>query len=138
MADVFSKAKRSEIMGRVRGKGNEATEQRLARLLREHHIRGWRRNYSIYGKPDFVFPKRRVAVFVDGEFWHGHPTRAKLPSTNREFWRRKIDKNKKRDAQVNVVLAQKRWTVVRIWQHELKTTAWLHKLAQAGLADDKA
>ena len=121
MTDVFTKTKRSEIMSRVKGRGNAATEQRLIQLMREAGIKGWRRNYPLFGKPDFVFPKQRVAVFVDGEFWHGHPTRAKIPETNREFWKNKIARNKERDRTVNRVLREKRWTVIRFWQNDLKT-----------------
>lgn len=134
MADVFSKAKRSEIMARVRGKGNRATEERLVKLFRENGIKGWRRNYPLFGKPDFVFPEQKVAIFVDGEFWHGHPTRGSIPETNADFWIEKIEKNKKRDREVNRELRSKEWTVVRIWQHELKATSWWKKLRKAGIS----
>lgn len=128
MADIFTKEKRSEIMSRVKGKGNKATEQKLIKLFREQSITGWRRNYPLFGKPDFVFPKKRVAVFVDGEFWHGHPTRGQLPKTNQQFWIEKIEKNKQRDNLVNRTLEDKGWVVVRIWQHELKDSKWLQKI----------
>jgi DNA mismatch endonuclease, patch repair protein len=128
MADVFTKKKRSEIMSRIKGKGNKATEQKLIELFREHSITGWRRNYPLFGKPDFVFPKKKIAVFVDGEFWHGHSTRAQLPKTNQEFWIDKIEKNKKRDRLVNRTLRGKGWIIVRIWQHELKDSKWLKKI----------
>ena len=68
MADIFTKAKRSEVMARIRGSGNRATELRLIALMREHGITGWRRNAPVFGKPDFVFRRERVAVFVDGCF----------------------------------------------------------------------
>ncbi len=68
MADVFTKAKRSEVMSRIRGRGNKATELALAKLLRRHRITGWRRNQAVFGKPDFIFPKLKLAVFVDGCF----------------------------------------------------------------------
>lgn len=128
MADVFSKEKRSEIMSRVRSKGNKATEKKLASLFRENGIKGWRRNYRLFGSPDFVFPKKKVAVFVDGEFWHGHPTLGQIPKTNTEFWRNKIERNKARDALVNETLKEKGWKVIRIWQHELKDKKWHDKI----------
>ena len=131
MSDLFSKEKRSEIMSKVRSKGNLATEKKLIALFKSNDIKGWRRNYPIFGKPDFVFPKNKVAVFVDGEFWHGHPTRCQIPETNREFWENKIERNKKRDHQVNEMLKAKGWTVVRIWQHELKSECWLKKIDEA-------
>lgn len=118
MADVFDRARRSEIMSRIKGRGNAATELRLIRLLRANRINGWRRNYALFGKPDLVFPAARLAIFVDGEFWHGHP-REKLPTSNRSFWEKKIARNKKRDRLVNRTLKQRGWTVLRIWQHEL-------------------
>ncbi len=131
MGDVFSKEKRSEIMAKVRSKANLATEKKLISLFKANGIKGWRRNYRLYGKPDFVFSKKKVAVFVDGEFWHGHPTRGQIPETNREFWENKIGRNKKRDHQVNEMLKAKGWTVVRIWQHELKSHTWLEKIQSA-------
>lgn len=119
MADVFSKKKRSEIMARVRGSQNIATELRLIKILRTHCIRGWRRQYPIFGRPDLVFREFRIAIFVDGCFWHGCPIHASLPLTNRAFWKRKLTMNKTRDTLVNKVLRDKGWRVVRIWQHEL-------------------
>ena len=72
MADVFDKDKRSTIMQKVRSKGNKSTELKLIEIFHEAGITGWKRNYPVKGHPDFVFLKKRVAVFVDGCFWHGH------------------------------------------------------------------
>jgi len=118
-------------MSRVRSKRNLATEQRLVALFRKNSVIGWRRNYPLFGKPDFVFPKKKIAVFVDGEFWHGHPTRGQIPKTNKEFWLEKIAKNKKRDRLVNRTLKEKGWIVIRIWQHQLKDNGWLRKIKKA-------
>ena len=82
MADIVSKAKRSEIMSRIRSKGNQRTEMAMVKLFRAHKITGWRRHYPIEGKPDFVFLKQRVAIFVDGCFWHGCPKCYRQPKTN--------------------------------------------------------
>lgn len=119
MADVFSATKRSEIMARVKGKGNVATEGRFVQLLRKQHIAGWRRNFPIFGRPDFTFPRARVAIFIDGCFWHGCPRHSELPGTNRLFWLRKLTRNKVRDRKVNRELRARGWRVVRVWQHEL-------------------
>jgi DNA mismatch endonuclease, patch repair protein len=119
MADVFSLAKRSEIMARVRGHGNKATELALATFLRRHGIVGWRRHVQVFGNPDFVFAKSRVAVFVDGCFWHGCPKHATQPMSNQEFWTAKLARNKARDCLVTRRLKQCGWRVLRIWQHEL-------------------
>jgi DNA mismatch endonuclease (patch repair protein) len=117
--DVFTKAKRSEVMSRIRGQGNKDTELALMKLFRRHDIAGWRRRHPIFGKPDFVFPKRRLAVFVDGCFWHGCPKHANLPANNRAFWKKKMAANKARDRQVNRTLRNAGWRVVRIWEHDL-------------------
>src|SRR5215211_4714921 len=104
MADVFSKSKRSEIMSRVRGHGNRKTELALAAMLRKHGITGWRRRYAMFGKPDFVFPKIKLAVFVDGCFWHVCPIHSEIPRNNRAFWLKKFSSNQTRDHTVNKVL----------------------------------
>jgi DNA mismatch endonuclease (patch repair protein) len=119
MVDVFPAAKRSEIMSRVRGRGNHATELRLIVLLRKFRVSGWRRRIPVFGSPDFVFPTYRLAVFVDGCFWHGCPTHGTVPSTNDEFWRAKLKRNQARDRLVNHTLKSSGWSILRIWQHEL-------------------
>ncbi len=85
MADVFTKAKRSAVMALIRSRGNRATELRLIALMREHCITGWRRHARVFGKPDLVFRRERVAVFVDGCLWHGCPRHATMPVNNRAF-----------------------------------------------------
>ena len=119
MADVFSATKRSEIMSRVRGRGNKATELALVALLRRYGITGWRRHVNIFGSPDFVFTKCRVAVFVDGCFWHGCAKHASHPMSNRAFWTAKLARNKARDLLVTRTLRKRGWRVLRVWQHEL-------------------
>jgi DNA mismatch endonuclease, patch repair protein len=127
MADVFTKAKRSQVMSAIKGRGNKATELALIALMRKHGITGWRRNQPVFGKPDFVFRKQRLAVFVDGCFWHGCPRHANLPVGNREFWQRKLDANRKRDRRVTRELRRRGWRVLRIWEHELRrqSSQWL-------------
>jgi DNA mismatch endonuclease, patch repair protein len=119
MPDVFTKRKRSEVMSRIRGRGNKETELALAGLFRKHCVTGWRRNQPVFGKPDFVFPNARVAVFVDGCFWHACPKHSNMPANNRTFWKKKLASNKLRDLTVNKTLRKAGWRVVRIWQHEL-------------------
>jgi DNA mismatch endonuclease, patch repair protein len=120
MVDVFTQKKRSEIMSRVKGRGNLATEVRLIGMFREHGLVGWRRRARLFGNPDFVFAAGRFAIFVDGCFWHGCPHHGALPQTNTEFWRQKFTRNKKRDLLVNRQLRKIGWTPIRIWQHELR------------------
>jgi DNA mismatch endonuclease (patch repair protein) len=123
MADVFSLAKRSEVMSRIRGRGNRNTELRLIEVFRQSGISGWRRNMPVFGRPDFVFPKQHVAVFVDGCFWHGCDKHYNVPKGNAEFWSRKLQQNRARDRLVNRTLRGRGWTVVRIWEHSLKKNA---------------
>lgn len=119
MSDVFTKEKRSDVMSRIRGKGNKDTELVMIQILRSHHISGWRRNLSVLGKPDFVFPKQKIALFVDGCFWHGCPKHSNMPRNNRKFWMEKLNGNKKRDKYVSRELRNMGWKVIRVWEHEL-------------------
>jgi len=120
MPDVFTKEKRSEVMSRIKGKGNKDTELVMIQILQKNHISGWRRNQAVLGKPDFVFPKQKIALFVDGCFWHGCPKHSNMPKNNREFWKNKLEGNIKRDKNVSRELRKTRWKVVRVWEHELK------------------
>ena len=120
MTDVFSKEKRSEVMSKIRGFGNKETEIALIKIFRRHKIVGWRRRQKVFGKPDFVFWKQRVAIFVDGCFWHQCPLHSSIPRQSQEFWQKKLQATTLRDKQVNATLEQKDWIVVRIWEHELK------------------
>ena len=120
MTDIWSKGKRSEVMSRIRGKGNEKTEVKLAKIMRKAGIRGWRRHLPIPGRPDFAFRKQKVAVFVDGCFWHGCPRCFRLPKQNRAFWKAKIEGNRRRDRSVNGRLRRLGWKVIRIRECRLK------------------
>ena len=119
MPDVFSEVKRSEVMSRIRCSGNKATEIALILFFRRNHITGWRRHQNLFGKPDFVFRSQRIAVFVDGCFWHCCPEHGSMPANNRPFWEKKLSQNKLRDQRVIKELRSKGWRVLRIWEHEL-------------------
>jgi len=119
MPDVFTKAKRSDVMSRIRGRGNKETELALMKLLRRHHITGWRRHQKVFGKPDFLFRRNRLALFVDGCFWHRCPRCYRRPKSNRKFWDAKIARNRERDRQVTHELRRLGWRVIRIWEHAL-------------------
>lgn len=117
---TFGGLRRSQLMSRVRSTGNQTTEMRLASLLRTAGVAGWRRHQPLPGRPDFVWPKAKVTVFVDGCFWHGHICgRNVTPSTNAKAWRDKIERNQARDRRVTGVLQQRGWTMVRIWKCSL-------------------
>ena len=120
MADVYDKQKRSFVMRQVKSHGNKSTEVRLISIFKANSISGWRRNYAVKGHPDFVFLKKKVAVFVDGCFWHGHDCRNTKPSDNKEYWDKKRERNIKRDKEVTASFEARGWTVIRIWECELK------------------
>lgn len=120
MADVFSKEDRSEIMSRVKSNGNKSTEEELIKYFRAFGIVGWRRHYPVKGHPDFVFPKKKIAVFVDGCFWHGHDCRNTRPADNKEYWDKKRERNIKHDKAITELFEKRGWTVIRVWECELK------------------
>lgn len=120
MPDVYDKATRSAVMSKVRSKGNKSTELRLIEVFHEYGITGWRRNYPVKGHPDFVFMERRIAVFVDGCFWHGHDCRNTRPKENEDFWAAKRERNIMHDREITAKFKQREWTVIRIWECELK------------------
>ena len=134
MADFLTPRRRSALMSRIRSRGNAATELYFIRLLKSVVITGWRRNYRLFGRPEFVFPKSRLAVFVDGCFWHGCPRCYKEPKSNRAFWRRKIAANRNRAVVVKRRLQKSDWRVLRIWQHELKRKNEIRLLRRIRLA----
>ena len=186
MPDIFTKSKRSDVMARIRSRGNQATEVALMRVFRAQGITGWRRQLALRAtvegsemrveirrtspkaltpslspigwarvaadfprsggggaptrrktspdstsnsqprafrvRPDFIFPKLRLAVFVDGCFWHGCPQHGTKPRQNAAFWRKKFAANQARDRLVTRRLRQNGWQVLRLWEHELART----------------
>jgi len=120
MADVVSKSKRSQVMAAIRSRGNKSTELELVSIFRTHGIKGWRRGTDLPGKPDFVFIHQRLAVFVDGCFWHGCRWHCRMPKSRGEYWTPKIARNKERDLETGKRLRRLRWRVFRIWEHSLR------------------
>ena len=120
MADVFDSKKRSDIMRKVRSTNNKTTELRLIEIFKQKGIVGWRRNYPVKGHPDFVFLDRKLAIFVDGCFWHGHDCRNTQPADNAEYWKKKRAQNIEHDKTIVELFESRGWTVVRIWECELK------------------
>lgn len=120
MADIFSKKKRSQVMAAIRSTHNRSTEIKLATILRTNKISGWRRHLQIVGRPDFVFKKENVVVFVDGCFWHGCPSHGRNPDSNQDYWITKLARNKRRDRNNARMLKKRGWRVVRFWQHDLE------------------
>lgn len=135
MADVFNKRKRSQVMAAIRSTGNLATELRLAAILRAHRITGWRRHQPLPGKPDFVFRRERLAIFVDGCFWHGCRWHLRMPQDNRSYWQRKIARNIRRDRETNRLLKRAGWRVLRVWEHALRSSDSVARRIDSKLMD---
>jgi DNA mismatch endonuclease (patch repair protein) len=118
LTDIFSKEKRSWVMSRIRSKDTKI-EKLMEQKLNEHEIR-FKKHYKIFGTPDFVIEDKKIAIFLDGEFWHGHKKGKvklrKLP----EYWQKKIAYNKKRMQTVNQKLKKEGWIVLRFWERDVK------------------
>lgn len=117
---MFTPKKRSAIMGRIQSRGNRTTELRFVRILRKYRVKGWRRGSRLFGRPDFVFGRAKVAVFIDGDFWHGNPRKYRIPKSNQTYWKAKIRGNRKRDRLVTRTLEAQGWRVVRVWESDLR------------------
>ncbi len=113
-------AKRSRAMAAVKSQGNKTTEQRLRFGLVSAGVSGWRMHArELPGSPDFLFPASRLAIFVDGCFWHGCANCGHFPKTNSGFWRAKILRNRERDRRTSETLAEDGYQILRFWEHEL-------------------
>ncbi|MBP3983597.1 very short patch repair endonuclease [Pseudoxanthomonas helianthi] len=118
MADVMTPAQRSALMARIRGVDTKP-ERVLRSELHRRGLRFFKHVKTLPGRPDIVFPRAMVVVFVDGDFWHGyqfHRWKAKLTP----FWQEKIEGNRIRDRRNFRWLRTNGWTVIRIWEHEIK------------------
>ena len=120
--DKLSKAQRRKNMQAVKSTGS-AIETMLAKELWKRGYRYRKNNTSVYGKPDLTFKKLKIAVFVDGEFWHGKDweTRKQDHKSNVKFWHSKIERNMERDKEVNLHLSNEGWTILRFWGKEIKS-----------------
>ena len=113
MADVHTKEQRSYNMSQIKSKGTKP-EYKLKRKIYSEGLRGYRLNYKLTGKPDIVFTRSKLAIFVDGCFWHKCSKCYIEPKSNKAFWLNKIDNNIKRDKQVNKILKREGWSVLRL------------------------
>jgi len=121
MSDIMKKEQRSKIMRAIKSK-NTTVEVLLAKTLWHKGYRYRKNDRTIFGTPDLTFKKYRIAVFVDGEFFHGYNWEAKKLKLkdNREYWISKIERNMDRDRRVNEYLIAKGWTVIRFWGMDIK------------------
>lgn len=142
MTDMFDKETRRRIMRTVRTAETEP-EDRLARALDAIGLPYRRNDTDVFGRPDFAFPDARLAVFVDGDFWHGRDWFANgaAPATNTDFWIAKFDRNRRRDRTVDRELRGSGWSVLRLWGSDVskdpvaaagRVRRRLRRLARAG------
>jgi DNA mismatch endonuclease, patch repair protein len=131
--DPLTPLQRSAQMAKIRAKRNRSTEMRVAGHLIQCGFRGWKRHAAdVPGHPDFYFEAERIAIFVDGCFWHGCPRcRRNVPHSRRQFWQEKIESNRRRDSKVKRILRSQGHVVIRIWEHALCNDRWLARLRSA-------
>lgn len=135
MTDVFSPSKRSAVMRRVKGR-DTSPEMMVRRLLTGMGVRYRLHRKDLPGAPDIVLGPRRLAIFVHGCFWHGHDCArgARVPKQNRDYWTRKIGRNRLRDDQTQGELRARGWTPLVIWECELKDEAALRARLEGALS----
>jgi DNA mismatch endonuclease Vsr len=118
-------------MSSVKSRGNVSTELKMLSLLRANKLSGWRRHANITGKPDFSWFKKKIALFVDGCFWHKCPHCFRGPKSNLAYWKRKIGLNRKRDLNVNKYLRSMGWTVIRVWECQISRQETIMRIRKA-------
>jgi|SRR6266850_1951014 len=118
LVDPLTPAERSRCMSRIRGKDTKI-EMQLRTAIWSKGLR-YRLHAKLPGTPDLAFPKSKVALFIDGCFWHGCPEHGVRPKTNRGFWAKKLKQNFARDERTNVELRRTGWKVVRCWEHDVE------------------
>lgn len=117
--DNLTKEQRRKNMQHIRSK-DTVPERKIMRELKRRKLYFAEHAKGIIGKPDIVFRRKKVIIFIDSDFWHGHPKRFIMPVTNYEYWSNKIARNKKRDRQVTRELRSKGWKVIRLWEYDIK------------------
>jgi DNA mismatch endonuclease (patch repair protein) len=119
-------------MAQIKSRGNASTERKAIAALERAAIAGWVLHPEILGTPDFYFPGLRLAVFLDGCFWHGCPQCGHIPKTNVEYWTAKISRNQRRDKATRSELRKQGYRVLQVWEHELREEKkWITRLKRA-------
>lgn len=119
--DVLTKKQRSYCMSQIKGR-DTSHEIQFRKLLWNNGLRGYRvHKLGIEGKPDIYFPKKRIAIFIDGCFWHKCPNCFVKPKSNMAFWEKKIGQNVQRDRKVNATLKGENIRILRFWEHEIRS-----------------
>lgn len=118
MADIFTKEKRSEVMSRIRPKGTKP-EMKVFRYLRKEKIYFQKHYKRAKGSPDIAIPSKKIAIFIDGDFWHGYKFDEWKENLPKVYWQDKIQANVNRDKKTFAQLRREGWRVMRVWEHEL-------------------
>ncbi len=118
--DNLTKEQRKLNMSRIRSE-NTIPERVIMRELKRRKIYFSTHDKHLIGKPDIVFRKKRVVVFIDSDFWHLNPKKFIMPKSNKRYWKLKIENNQKRDKKVNKELKKAGWKVIRIWESDIKS-----------------
>src|SRR5258708_6145316 len=118
-------------MASVGSRGNRTTELRMASILWKARLRGYRKQWRVVGKPDFAWPGREGALFVDGCFWHGCKRGNRPSKSNLAFWRRKVSQNQKRDKRTSRQLRKEGWRVVRVWECRVTSAFTIKRIRTA-------
>lgn len=119
MTDIVTSEKRSQVMRAVKSKDSKI-EVKVRSALWQLGFRFRKNVNTLPGKPDIVFSKKKAVIFIDSCFWHGCPKHLRKPSSNQEYWNKKIARNIERDVEVNTIYQNMNWKLLRIWEHELK------------------
>lgn len=118
MADIFTKDKRSEVMSKIRGK-NTKIELLVFRELSKRGIYFQKHYNRVPGSPDIALPRKKIAIFIDGDFWHGYNYTKNKKRLPKAYWRAKIEANMARDIKNRRKLRGMGWRVLRVWEHSL-------------------
>lgn len=137
--DNLSPEDRKKNMSRIRSRGSKSTERRLRSSLVGAGVSGFKMHVAtLPGKPDFSFPLQKVAVFVDGCFWHGCPKCYIRPKSNQSYWDKKFASNKARDTRADDQLKDLGWKSVRIWEHSMKHPSKVRRVISKALKEYKS
>jgi len=118
-------------MASVHSRGNRTTEVAMGKILWMAGLRGYRKHWAVLGRPDFAWPRLKIALFVDGCFWHGCSRCRGLPQTNKRFWKNKIEKNRDRDRGVSRRLRRAGWSVIRVRECTVELESTVRRINRA-------
>lgn len=118
MTDRITKEQRSQVMKSI--KAQSLLENEVSKALWHKGVRFRKNVRSLFGNPDISIKKYKIVIFIDSCFWHACPIHGNIPKSNTDFWKDKLERNKERDLKVNAYYIDKAWTVIRLWEHELK------------------